>query len=150
MASFNKYNVFVVDLGKAVHDFTVTTGDQLMVALTNTAPDADTNLLLANITEITAEHGYSAGGETCSITGWDDDDAAGTAELVTTDAVFTASGGTVGPFRYVVLYNSDTVVKTDPLIGWWEYAGGSITLQDTETFTVDFDDGTGSGTLTLT
>jgi len=150
MATFNKYNVFVVDLGKAIHDFTLTTGDQLKVALTNTIPNADTHLLLANISEISAGTGYTAGGENCTITGWDDDDVAGTAELVTTDAVFTAAGGTIGPFQYVVLYNSGTAGKTDPLIGWWEYAGGSITLQDTETFTVDFDDGTGSGTLTLT
>nr|NIV10979.1 hypothetical protein [Fodinibius sp.] len=36
---------------------------------------------------------------------------------------------------FVVLYN-DTHAS-DALIGWWDY-GSAITLQDGETFTVDF------------
>ncbi len=52
-----------------------------------------------------------------------------------TDVVFEASGGTVGPFQFVILYN-DTHAS-DALIGWWDY-GSAVTLQDGETFTVDF------------
>jgi hypothetical protein len=50
--------------------------------------------------------------------------------------VFTAASGTIGPFRYATLYNDTST--NDQLIGFWDY-GSSITLQDTETFTVDFD-----------
>ena len=49
--------------------------------------------------------------------------------------VGTASGGSVGPFRYVVIYN-DTPAG-DPLVAYYDYSS-SITLLDGETLTVDF------------
>ena len=148
MATFNKYNVFPVDLGKVVHDFTLTTGDQLGIALTNTAPNADTHLLLANITEIAGTGGYTAGGENATITGWDDDDSAGVAELeIDADIVFTATAGGIAQFQYAVIYNSGTAVKVGPLIGWWDY-GAAVDLAEGETFTVETDAGTGVLTIT--
>lgn len=138
MATYNKFNDFVEQLGKAVHDLDGT--HTLKVMLTNTAPVA-TNTVLANLTEITAGNGYTAGGTATTPT-WSE--TSGTATLATTDVVFTASGGTIGPFRYAVLYNDTPTSPADPLIGWWDY-GSSITLADTETFTVDF----GASTLTV-
>jgi hypothetical protein len=130
MASFNKFQDFVEQLGKAVHDLDGT--HTLKVMLCNTAPVA-TNSVKADLTEISAGNGYSAGGTATTPT-WSE--SSGTAKLVCSDVVFTASGGTIGPFRYAVLYN-DTAAS-DNLIGYWDY-GSSITLQDGETFTVDFD-----------
>lgn len=58
--------------------------------------------------------------------------------------MLTAAGGTIGPFRYAILYN-DTAAN-DELICFYDY-GSSITLQDTETFTFDADPSTGILTL---
>lgn len=131
MASFNKFNVFVENCTEGVHDLG---SDTLKIMLTNTAPVA-TNTIKANLTEITAENGYTAGGTTVTITS--SSQTSGTYSLVGNDVVFTASGGSFGPLRYAVLYNDTPTSPADPLIGWWDYAS-SVTPADTETFTVDF------------
>lgn len=130
MASFNKFNAFVEDVAEKVHNLG---SDTLKVMLTNTAPSAS-NAVKADITEISAGNGYSAGGTSVTVTA--SSQTSGTYKLVGNDVVFTASGGSVGPFRYVVLYNSTPA--SGNLIGWYDY-GSSITLNSGETFTVDFD-----------
>lgn len=139
MASFNKFNSFVEALAEKKHDLGA---DTLKVLLTNTAPVA-TNSVKADLTEISAGNGYTAGGNTAAVTS--SAQTSGTYKLVLGDpATFTASGGSIGPFRYAVLYN-DTAAS-DELIGWWDY-GSSITLADGESFAVDFDPTTGVLTL---
>lgn len=138
MATFNKFNSFVEDVAEKVHNLGA---DTLKVMLTNSAPSAS-NTVKANLTEISAGNGYTAGGSAVTITG--SSQTSGTYSLVGTDLVFTASGGTIGPFRYAVLYNDTPTSPADPLIGWWDY-GSSLTLASGETFTVDF----GSSILTL-
>ena len=131
-ASFNKFQIFVQDIAQGKHNLA---SDVLKVMLTNSAPVA-TNAVLGDLTEITAHNGYSAGGNTPTITSATE--TTGTLKLILADTVFAASGGSIGPFRYVVLYNSTPTSPLKPLIGWWDYAS-SITLNDTETFTTDFD-----------
>lgn len=140
MAAFNKFNAFVEDVAEKVHNLGA---DTLKVMLTNTAPVA-TNSVKADLVEITAGNGYTAGGTAATITS--SAQTSGTYKLVLADVVFTASGGSIGPFRYAVLYNDTPTVPADPLIGWYDY-GSSITLLDTEPFTVDFD--ATNGVLTL-
>lgn len=133
MPAFNKFNSFSEALAEKVHNLG---SDQLTVALTNSAPVA-TNTVLANITEITYTNCSTRNITTVSST-----QTSGTYTLVLTDLVLTASGGSVGPFRYVVVYNNTATNKE--LIGWVDY-GSSITLADTETLTIDF----AASTLTL-
>lgn len=128
MAVYNKFNQFTKDLIDGVHDFDA---HVFKVMLTNTAPVA-TNSVKADLTEISAGSGYTAGGTATTIT---TSTSSGTAKVTGTDVVFTSSG-TIGPFRYAVLYN-DTAAS-DQLIAWWDY-GSSISLNSAETLTVDFD-----------
>ena len=112
--------------------------DTLKVALTNSAP-SQSNTVLANITEISYTN-CSARTLTVSSSA----QSSGTYKLVVSDLVLTASGGSVGPFRYAVVYN-DTATN-DELIGYYDY-GSSITLADGETLTLDFDGANGVFTL---
>lgn len=131
MATYNKFNAFVENQLISDIDWDA---DTLKVMLTNTAPIA-TNSVKADLTEISAGNGYSAGGTATTIS---HSRSSGTSKIVGTDVVFTASGGTIGPFRYAVLYDDTIASPADPLVAWWDY-GSSITLNSGETFTVDFD-----------
>jgi hypothetical protein len=139
MATFTKFDVFTENLAEGVHNLGSNT---LKVMLTNSAPLV-TNTVKANLTEISAGNGYTAGGATVTITS--SAQSSGVYSLVGDDVVFTASGGSVGPFRYAVLYNDTPTSPADPLIAFWDY-GSSVTLASGETLTVDF----GSNILTVT
>jgi hypothetical protein len=143
VAVFSKFNQFVEDLAHAVHDLKTGTSHVLKVLLTNTAPVA-TNAVRADLTELGAGSGYTSGGISVgTITGAQ---TSGTFKLVGgTDPVWTATGS-MGPFRYAVLYNDTPTSPADPLIGYWDYAS-SITLATGETFTVDLDQS--GGILTI-
>jgi len=124
MATYNKFNAWAETMVEAAN----LASDQFVIALTDSAPIAS-NSALADITQISYTNLSSRNVSTTSSS-----QTSGTYTLVLADLVMTASGS-VGPFRYVVLY--DDAVAGDPLVGWWDY-GSSITMANTETFTVDF------------
>lgn len=129
MASFNKFNSFVESLAEKVHNLGSDTLTVALCAAAN-APIAS-NTQLSNLTQISYTN--------CSsrvITTSTSSQTSGTYRLVLADLTLTASGGSVGPFRYVVIYN-DTATN-DELIGWYDY-GSDITLADGETLLIDFD-----------
>lgn len=130
MAAATKFQVFVENLAEKVHNLGA---DTLKVMLCNTAP-VNTNAVKADLTEISAGNGYTAGGTAATISA--SAQTSGTYKLTLADVVFTATGA-IGPFRYVVLYNDTPTSPADPLIQFWDY-GSSISLANGETFTVDF------------
>lgn len=141
MATYNKFQSFVEHLAEKVHDLG---SDSLKVMLTNGAP-VNTNTVKANLTDITAGNGYTAGGTLAVISS--SAQTSGVYKLVLADVTFLAAGGSIGPFRYAVLYNDTPTSPADPLIAWWDY-GSSISLADTDSFTVDFDPTNGVMTIT--
>lgn len=140
MASFVKYQNFVEDLGNGVHDL-VGTQHTLKVMLSNAAPNVATHTVRADVTELGAGSGYTSGGVDIDNDG---SESGGTLTVTAVDKTFTASGGSIGPFRYAILYNDTPTSPADPLIGYWDY-GSSITLNDGESLTLDF----GASVLTL-
>ena len=145
MAVFNKVNDFVEHIAEKVHNLG---SDQLVIALSNTAPasetsnpTADGNGVLANVTQISYTNL-----STRNITTTSSAQTGGTYKLTLTDLTLTSSGGSTGPFRYIYIYNDATVAPTDALIGYYDY-GSALTLNDAESLTIDFDDA--NGVLTL-
>jgi hypothetical protein len=141
MAAFVKYNLFIDELASAGHNLKTAV---FKGALTNTAPTvaSDTVWNTTVAPAPAAANNYTAGGNT--LTTSSATTTSGTFKLVLADTVFTATAGGIGPFRYFIMYNS---TATNKVVGYYDY-GSSITLADTETFTVDFDPT--NGVLTLT
>ena len=101
--AFNKFQCFVADMGNKVHNLGA---DTLKCCLTNTAPVATNTTYTTQIStnEVAGSYGYTTGGgavgsATFTQTG-------GIATLFGSSVMWTASGGNIGPYRYVVLYNS--------------------------------------------
>jgi hypothetical protein len=142
LATYVKYQDAVEQICKGVHQFHAA-GHTFKIALTNTAPNAATHTVRADITEIATGNGYTQNAAGLDIAN-DMTEASGTATVTAVDVVVTASGGSVGPFRYVAIFNDTATSPADALLCYFDY-GSSITLADGETFTVDF----GASLLTL-
>ena len=132
MAAYNKFNCFVADVANKVHNLG---SDSLKVALVASAnAPVATNTVLANLTEISYTNCSTRVLTTTSCT-----QTSGTLKLILADLTLTASG-TVGPFRYVVVYNDTATGK--PLIGWFD-KGADITLASGDLLVIDLDNTNG-------
>ena len=135
MATYNKINDWAENEGE-VADLD---GDTFVVALSNTAPASETNPpttdtkgVLANVTQIAYTN--------CSartLTLASSSQASGTYTIDFNDLTLTASGGSVGPFRYVYIYDDTPTAPADPLVCYFDY-GSSITLASGETLLIQF------------
>lgn len=126
--TLNKFNGFVADVMNKSHNFA---SDTFKLFLTNGAPVA-TNATTADLTEISAGNGYVAGGPSITITS--SLQSSGTWKWIIADLTLTASGGSIGPFRYIVVNNS----TANKMVGWYD-RGSSLTLLDTDSWTFDND-----------
>jgi len=144
MASFNKVNDFVVN---AVHNMDLAS-DTLAVALTNTAPGSESSNptsdglgIVGNLTQISYSNCSSR-----TLTTSSSSQSGGVYKLVVADLTLTASG-TVGPFRYIYIFDDTVTSPADPIIGYYDY-GTSLTLNNGDTFTLDFSPSNGVIQLT--
>lgn len=130
MPTFQKFYNF----GKAIHEKKIDLStDVLKLMLTNTAPSLS-NTQKSDITEISAGNGYTSGGQTLTVTS--SAQSSGLYTLIVSDLTITASGGSIGPWRYAVIY-SDT--STNDLLLWYADYSYSVTIASGQAVTFDFD-----------
>lgn len=142
MATMNKFYAFVEAVSEKKHDLGA---DTFYVQLMNTEPSVSADAVETDLpADLSTGYGYTQGGVTCGTATYSAQ-SGGVYTLKIADKVITASGGSIGPFRYAVLFNNTAANKD--LIGYYDYSS-SITLLDGETLTIDFDDT--NGVLTLT
>lgn len=133
MATFVQFDEFGKDLMNGVHNLSSNT---LKWMLTNTAPVKATSAVKADITEISAGNGYTAGGIALTgVTVAEVSAGSGQWRLSAADTVITATGA-IGPFRYAVLYNDTPTSPADPLIGYID-RGSALTMANSDTYTID-------------
>lgn len=130
MAAYNKFNDFIEQVFKGVHNFD-SAGHTFNCYLSNELPlAADT--VKTDIAEITQQNGYTGPKDIQNSIS----ETSGTATIVAVDLSWTGTG-TFGPFQYVVIYNEDATSPLDALVCWYDY-GSSISINNGETFTVNF------------
>lgn len=140
MATFNLINDWLENMVESAN----CGSDTFTIALSNTAPGSESTPptgdgqgILANVTEVSYTY--------CSsrvITITSSAQTGGTYKLVLQDITLTASGGAVGAFRYVYVYDDTTSSPADALVCYYDY-GSSITLNDGEDILINFDDTNG-------
>lgn len=140
MATYNKFQSFVEEVLKGTHDFD---NHDFNLILSNAAPDSAADEITSDITQIAEDGGYTAGGYqldnvALSRTG-------GVAKVVADDFTITAVAEEMAPFRYVIIRNA--TASGGPLVAWYDY-GTSLTLEEGESLTVDFNQTNGIFTLT--
>ncbi len=139
-SSYNKFQDFAEQLVEGIHDWDAHT---FKVYLSNATPSASLDAIKTDLAEISAGNGYTAGGATTTIT---TSESAGTMTVQGTQVAWTASGGSIGPFQYAVLYNDTSA--SDNLVAWFDY-GSALTLADGESLTIKFNNATPGTIFTL-
>ncbi len=134
-----KIQKFALNVGKGAFDLS---SDQLKIALTNTEPTVATDEVYNDITSPIADTNLD-GATPFNVTTTSFTQTGGTAKLIVEDLTLTATGE-VGPFQYIVLY-SDTATNKE-LIGYYDY-GSAVTLQENDTFKVDWNQSDGLLTI---
>lgn len=134
VATFTFFHEFKNNLANGTIDLD---SDSFKWALSNTAPTAASDTVFTDITEIAAGNGYTAGGQAADSVTWTETAAGtGTWRFSCADEVFTASGGSIGPFQYIILYDDTPTTPADPLVGFLDF-GSAVTVTDGNTFTID-------------
>lgn len=127
MAVYNKYANGVDALVKAINAAT----DSFKICLTNTVTPA-TDTVYSSGYDLATGNGYTNGGNAATTSS--SSTSGGVFKLILNSPATWTATGSVGPFRYAVLYDTTTT----NLLGYWDF-GSSITLNNGDTFTVTLD-----------
>lgn len=135
MAAFQKANDWVENESEVVD----LDGDQFMVALSNTAPTSETNNpladgngVLANVTQISYTNLSSR-----NLTRIASTQVGGVYKLDFSDQVLTATGGSVGPFRWIYVVDDTPTSPADPIVGCYDLVT-PVTITDGSSRTLQF------------
>jgi hypothetical protein len=131
MATYNKYTAAIAPLLEGINSGT----DAWKVALAATVNAADTTFT-AGTTDLATAGGYTAGGNSTSITSHAQ--TSGTYKLVlASPAVWTATGSGF-TFRYAILWDSTTSTP----VAYWDYGSSqAVAVGETVTVTLDATNG---------
>lgn len=143
----------IADFVEAVSEGTHNLGaDTLQLALSNTAPGAETsdptatgNGILANVTQISYANYTDDMTVDRVLEGVTSNEAGGTYTLDANDLTITASGGAIAPFQYIYLFNQSATSPTDALVLLIDNQS-AISLADGESVLISFN---AAGILTL-
>ena len=129
MATYNKFQAWAENMVEVAN----CGSDTFKVALcaAANAPVA-TNSVLADLTTAATTNL-----DTVTLTTATSAHTTGTYKLDFNDLTMTATGS-VGPFRYVVIYDDTPSSPADPLVCWFDY-GSEITMSTGETLQLVFD-----------
>ena len=133
MATYNKFEDFVEQLCKGVHQFHAA-GHTFEMYLSNATPSASLDTIKSELAEIAGGNGYTAGGYDIEN---DLSETGGTATVATKDTEVITASGNVAQFRYAAVFNETQSSPVDPLVCWWDY-GEAVDMTNGETFTVDY------------
>jgi len=123
------FHSFRADKHNGVHNLGSNT---LKAMLSSTLPNSSTHDEKADLTEVSAGSGYTAGGITLSSVTSTQSGGVYTFNCATFS--WTASGGSIGPFRSVVIYNDTSSGKK--LICHLTFDDALLTIPDGNTFEV--------------
>lgn len=124
MATFTLFHEFKKYIGDGTVDLDT---HSFKAMLTNTAPDAAANTVKADITEIAAGNGYTAGGVALTSVTWSETGAGtGVWRFTCADISWTASGGDIATHRYLVIYDDTPTSPADPLVGYVDRASSAV------------------------
>jgi len=139
MARFIIFDKFPGNVGRGLIPLGSAT---LRAYLSNTTPDLINDQYKGDLAEISAGNGYTAGGVTLGSVTWQE--SAGSPQgvwvLDSADFQFDASGGSIGPFRYVVFYFLGSGSPNEFLAGYLDY-GSSQSITDGNSLLATVPDG---------
>ena len=128
MARFIIFDKFPGNVGRGLIPLGSST---LKAYLSDTTPDSANDQYKSDLAEISAGNGYPAGGVTIGSVTWAEEAGSpqGVWLLDGANFQFDASGGPIGPFRYVVFYFLGTGSPNEFLAGYLDY-GSSQSITD--------------------